>query len=364
MKILFISPLTPPFYGSAMSSEMCLDILLNDNRFDVENIKINYSNDMSDIGVFTPVKIIGFVKLCYNTIYSLLSNKPNLVYVVPATMGLGLVRDSILVFIVRLLFRDRIIVHLRSMIYNLDDVKYLSRKLTINLLNVSDVIVINDRIEKKIKEINEKANVHILLNAIVAKKNLIVSRNYDCKNPRILFLSNMIIEKRWDKVLDLCAKLKNNGKKFSCNFVGAWSNEYDKSKFHKYILENQLNDCVKHLGPLYDTDKERILSESDILLFTSEYKLETFGRVIVEAMEFGLVVISNDVGSAYSIIDNGVNGYILNNNSVDEMYDIIVNQINNNIYNNLSSNAVKKFRSNYTIDTFKDNFKRIILAES
>ena len=58
-KILFLSPLPPPYYGSAMSSEMCLNILKNSKDFQIENIKLNYSKEMSDVGKINTDKIKG-----------------------------------------------------------------------------------------------------------------------------------------------------------------------------------------------------------------------------------------------------------------------------------------------------------------
>jgi hypothetical protein len=56
-KILFLSPLPPPNYGSAMSSKMCLDILRKSDLFEVSNIKINFAKKMDDVGVISLKKI-------------------------------------------------------------------------------------------------------------------------------------------------------------------------------------------------------------------------------------------------------------------------------------------------------------------
>lgn len=62
-KILFLSPLPPPYYGSAMSSQMCLNILKNSKDFEVRNIKLNYSKEMNDIGKINFNKIKGMLKV-------------------------------------------------------------------------------------------------------------------------------------------------------------------------------------------------------------------------------------------------------------------------------------------------------------
>jgi len=59
-KVLFLSPLPPPYYGSAMSSQMCLEILQKFNKFEVKNIKLNYSKEINDVGQLNLSKVKGF----------------------------------------------------------------------------------------------------------------------------------------------------------------------------------------------------------------------------------------------------------------------------------------------------------------
>jgi len=60
-RVLFLSPLPPPYYGSAISSEIVFKIFLKgDKTLFVKNIKLNYSKSMSDIGTLNLKKIKDF----------------------------------------------------------------------------------------------------------------------------------------------------------------------------------------------------------------------------------------------------------------------------------------------------------------
>lgn len=92
-KVLFISTLTPPYGGSAMSSEMCLNILKEDKRFIVRNIKLNYSLNMSDIGKVNFKKIYGLFEVRKQIRGLLRQFQPDIIYFVPAVAGFALIRD-------------------------------------------------------------------------------------------------------------------------------------------------------------------------------------------------------------------------------------------------------------------------------
>ena len=74
----------------------------------------------------------------------------------------------------------------------------------------------------------------------------------------------------------------------------------------------------KNLPPIYQA--------ADLFLLASDY--EIYGMVVLEAMFYGVPVISNDTAGPTSIIDSNKNGYILNNfevsnwvNTLDSVFD-------------------------------------------
>lgn len=79
--------------------------------------------------------------------------------------------------------------------------------------------------------------------------------------------------------------------------------------YHKYLsFLGEVSDS-KQLNSLY--------GESDLLLITSRY--EGFPVAIMEAMVFGVIPISTDVGGIGEHIKPGVNGYLVKNGSEDEI---------------------------------------------
>ena len=60
------------------------------------------------------------------------------------------------------------------------------------------------------------------------------------------------------------------------------------------------------------------------------YSYEAWGLVINEAMSFGLPIITtNAVGSAFDLVKNGYNGFVVENNNVEDLYRALIKILSN-----------------------------------
>jgi len=364
-KILFLSPLPPPHYGSAMSSEMCLNILQTSSDFEVKNIKLNYSKNLRDIGKFNLNKITGFLKV-RNEIKNLIKSfKPDLIYFVPATSSLGFQRDYLFWKQIRKNYSGKIVFHLRSRILEKDWKRRSFRKKFSNMIKGQNVIILGKELISDVYEIIPKKNIFILPNTIkneISQKQ--ISKIFKERKKRIslnlLFLSNMDFSKGWPKLLQACKILKNQEKNFKCNFVGPFPGRKEKEIFFKFIRQNNLEKNINYLGKKIGNEKNQIYKNSDILIFPTEYSLETFGRVIIEGMMFGLPVIANGIATIPSIISHGKTGFVLKENSPKEIADFILILRNKKLREKFGKEARKMFLEKYEIRNYKKDLRDIL----
>ncbi len=356
-KILFISPLPPPNYGSAISSKTCLNILKESDEFQVRNIKLNYSKNVSDMGKINFDKIKGIFAVKKQIQKELKEFKPDLVYFMPATASFGLYRDYYMIKEIKKQGYP-ILFHLRTR--TLGDKKIYGK-----MFGGEKVIILGNSLGKDIDNYIIPENIHVLPNAV---KNEISDKEADklIENKRegklkILFLSNMKKSKGWENLLEACSVLKEKGIDFECNFVGDFENEDDYVYFKEFKRKNKLKFYVNYLGKQTGKEKSDILKYSDLLVFPTEYKLETFGRVIIEGMMYGLPVISNNIASIPEIIKDGITGYILKENTPEE----IANKIeqfakNKELCVDMGREGRKRFLENYELSKYKKDFKKIL----
>lgn len=362
-KILFITPLPPPDYGSALSSQMCLNILQESKNFEVKSIKINYSEKMQDVGKFNINKILGFFRVLGLIKKEITSFKPDLVYLVPATSGLGLIRDSLFVKKIKKLHSGEIILHVRSRITERDKKKHFNTYK--KMFEKTKVVVLGESLREDVYPFVKKENLEVFPNAIkneVSEKefNHIIQERNKSNSFNLLFLSNMNKEKGWFKVLESCAILKSKNIPFNCFFVGEWATKKDKDLFENFVKKYNLQESIKYLGKKTGKEKNKILRNSNLLVFPTEYKLETFGRVIVEAMMFGIPVIANSIASIPSIIENKKTGFLLKENSPKEIAsNIEILQRNKSLRIKMGIEGRKRFLKNYELTGYKTKFLKL-----
>jgi glycosyltransferase involved in cell wall biosynthesis len=94
---------------------------------------------------------------------------------------------------------------------------------------------------------------------------------------------------------------------------GNISHTADNLAYFKNEIEPLIDNLqIKYLGALNDAEKNSYLGQAKALLFPIEWD-EPFGIVMIEAMACGTPVIAFNRGSVPEVIENGINGFIVNN---------------------------------------------------
>src|SRR3989339_9200 len=277
-------------------------------------------------------------------------------YFYPATSGLGLIRDSYFVKQIKKFSGKKVIFHIRSRIT--EESWNKNKKIFIEMLKGKKAIVLDKSLVEDLHNLIDKKNIYVLPNAIkneLTQKEIdkILKKRKEKESLEILFLSNMDESKGWLKLLLACRILKNKKIKFKCNFIGAWTRKEDEKEFN-------LKKEVKYLGKKVGKEKEKFLENSNVLVFPTEYKLETFGRVIIEAMMFGLPVIANGIAAIPTIIQQNKTGFVLKKNTIQEIANSLERLQDKKLREKIGNEGRKRFLNEYEIKKYKKEFLRII----
>jgi glycosyltransferase involved in cell wall biosynthesis len=348
-----------------MSSQACRDILREDDRFILENIKLNYSLGMSDVGKLNLNKVKGFFEVNKEIKKKSRCFQPDLVYFMPATSGLALFREYFLIRTAKKL-NKKIVFHLRERIIEKDRKKLVNKLIYKRIFKNSKVIVLDESLKKDVREYFSEEDIYVLPNAI---RNEIPESQFQRilqnreKNNRInlLFLSNMHKAKGWVKVLENCVILRKKKLDFVCNFVGSFTKYVDEKEFHSFVGRNKINDHVNYLGKKTGLEKNNILETTDILLFPTEYKLETFGRVVIEGMMFGIPVIANGIAAIPNTIEHEKTGFVLQHNTPEEIAGYVLQLKESKTRKVMGMAGRKRFLERYEIKNYSSRFKQVLM---
>ena len=98
-----------------------------------------------------------------------------------------------------------------------------------------------------------------------------------------------------------------------------------------------------------------IYQRTDMFVFTSNY--EIFGMVLLEAMYFGLPVISSMNGGASTLIGNGKNGYMMEQFDVSSWAENILEVVKDDeLRSRLGKNAKNTIEKRFLWDRLADQF--------
>lgn len=124
----------------------------------------------------------------------------------------------------------------------------------------------------------------------------------------------------------------------------------EESSLYESGLIKKMKEDKRIIYHGFTPDIEKIYTNIDILLITS--KTESFSMVTIEALSYGIPVVSTVTEGSSSLISNGYNGFVCHNQ--DDFIEKI-NIIQNN-YENFSKNAYKNSKK-YTKELY---MKRLI----
>ena len=212
-------------------------------------------------------------------------------------------------------YDKKIIIHLHGSefkdFYNRGNKKRKARiKKMFSSANIT--IVLGKYWEKFICSIAPEANVVVINNAVVIPD----VPEKSVKDKRVLlFLGALIQRKGVMDLLKAAKSIRNDGiDNFKLLIAGAGEEE---KKLKEYVKENNMSDIVNFIGWITKEQKPKLLENSDVLILPS-YN-EGLPIAILEAMSYGLPIISTAVGSIAEAVSG--NGFLIKPGDVDALTD-------------------------------------------
>jgi len=360
-KILFILHLPPPVHGAAMMGKFIQQSSVINSSFNADYINLSASDNIKEVGKGGVGKIFSTLTIIVKVSKALLSKKYELCYITLTAKGYGYYKDVMVVAILKI-FRKKIIYHFHNKGVATQQQKTLDNLLYRFTFKDTKSILLSSLLYPDISNYVNREDVFFCANGIPdLETNAAVKKRYNSLNTcNLLFLSNMVAEKGVLVLLDACKLLKENGTLFECHFVGAWA-DVSEDTFNKYVSKNNLSDCIFTHGKKYDKDKLKFYSSADIFVFPTFYHNECFPLVLLEAMQFGLPLVSTNEGGIAEIISDGETGFIVPPNNAAELSAKLEYLIKSpELRLQMGVEGRKRFEEKFTLDHFENHLSEIL----
>lgn len=164
----------------------------------------------------------------------------------------------------------------------------------------------------------------------------------------LLYVGNIDENKNIRFLYNVFLKIRQKESNSKLIIVGKGQESYTH-KLNTLADELGISNDVIHLSEVKQSDLPNIYKIADLFFLPSKYDI--FGMVLLESMYFGVPVLSSYNGGASTMIENKINGYILNEFDVDKWAETALNVMGNKELSlTLSNNAKKTIENEYLWD--------------
>lgn len=226
------------------------------------------------------------------------------------------------------------------------------KRLVRNTYEKCDVIVaLSDEWREKLQEVVSQKKIRVIENYSVLNHKAIEERSQKKNTHTILFLGFICDRKGCYDVPDIVEKVIVDIP--DAKFILAGSGEID-------AVKAKCSDSVKvHIefpGWIRGSEKDRLLREADVF-FLPSYN-EGMPMSILDAMGYGLPIVSTTVGGITKIVHDGKNGFVFEPADKNGMAEAIVKILSDeNMLKTMGQSSVKIIEDGYSLEKHIENLE-------
>lgn len=323
INVLVVGQTPPPYHGQAIMVQMLLDSELEGVK--LHHVRMAFSETMDDVGRFQFGKVLHLFSIIFQIFRMKFRHSPKILYYIPAGPNrIPLFRDIVLLLAVRWLF-PKTVFHFHAsgvseLIPKLPRVLQFLAKLALNRPDVA--IQLSSLIGNDAEYFNA-ARVYTIPNAAEDNRDrFIVSEESDGnQSVQLLYLGTVCESKGIFILLDACAELRKESQNFQLHIVGSFQPASMEQRLIDQVNRLGLSQHVTLHGQMIGDAKWAMFARSDIFCFPTYYESEGFPCVLLEAMSFGLPIVSTRWRGIPSIVEQNETGFLIDPKDSQQLSD-------------------------------------------
>jgi glycosyltransferase involved in cell wall biosynthesis len=330
MKLLVFAHTPPPHHGQSYAVKLMLENFGGDcrkqknpspNPFGIECYHVNarFSKTLEDIGEFHAAKIFLILFFCAQAIWCRFRYGVTNFYYVPAPgKSVALYRDWLVMLVCRPFFKKIILHwHAAGLAKWLETaVSIRTRSFTYNRMRDADLSIVLSEFNRRDAEKLMAKKIAIVgggipdpcpqfaekilplrRSRIAARKKIldeeISSANESVKTVNVLYVALVSREKGvFDAIEGVALVNENSPLRFQLTVIGGFASGAEEKKLGEFIRQRALQNTVEILGFVSTERKNQALAQADIFCFPTYYRAENQPGNLIEAMAFGLPIVT------------------------------------------------------------------------
>lgn len=220
------------------------------------------------------------------------------------------------------------------------------------------LIVLGKEWKNIILNIEPQTNIVVINNTISIPKQI---TKWNDNKFSIIFLGVLIKRKGVEDLLEAIRLIKNKNIKKEYKIIIAGTGK-EENNLKEKCKKMKISNFVEFLGWINEEQKEKLLKENQLLVLPS-YN-EGLPMAVLEAISYGIPILSTRVGDIEEAVINEKNGYLIKKGNIKELSKYLYRFINMNKveWKKMSEAsrkiAIEKFSDISYYDTFIELYKR------
>lgn len=361
IKVLHIGKYYPPFFGGIEKVNFDLVENLNNSKIKTDVLCFNHQKGKTLVEEKSGYKIIRcatFLTLFSTPIsFSIFKNLKS-IYKQYDIIHIHLPNPVAAVAFQFLDYKGKIVLHWHMDIFKQKFVKFFYKPFQEHLLKKADAIIVTSptylKTSNDLKNYREKCHVvPIGINNTHLTENLDFRKDLEneYRNKTVVFsLGRLIYYKGFEYLIDAAQKLDEN----TIILIGGTGTL--KEKLKKRIKEKKVEDKVQLLGKILQEKLKEYYNRADLFCLPSIERTEAFGIVLIEAMSMSLPVISTNIGTGTSWINqHNETGFVVPPKDANALARAIKKIADDpDLKKEFAENAVQRFQKNFKLERMID----------
>lgn len=315
LRVVVVGQTPPPFHGQGIMLERLVRSQMQ--SVSIHHVRMAFSESMDDVGRFQIGKLFHLVSVIVQIVFARITHRGEVLYYPPAGPNrVPVYRDLIILLSTRWMFRKTVFHFQAGGVSTLQDElsPWMRRLFEWAYFNADGAVRLSELTPEDGAGLRAKREF-IIPNCAEDERDRFLAteekRDASQTKPlRILYLGTVCRTKGMLVLLDACRRLKERSVPFHLEVVGSFQPADFVNEVGAALEENGLVDCVTLAGQQTGDAKFERLAAADIFCFPTHYESEAFPCVVVEAMSFGLPVVSTEWRGVPSIVDHGRTGLL------------------------------------------------------
>lgn len=353
-KILVLGQTPPPYGGQAIMIQRLLDGRYENAR--LYPVRMSFSRDMDDMGRMRPGKLLHAIGLVGKVAYLRLRHGIRILYYPPSGPDfLPMLRDMVILVSIRWMFQKTIF-HFHaagtSQIYATLP-RYLRLAYRLSYFAPDMAIQLSDFNPDDGGALRANA-IRVIPNGIEDEYRPLPSSGPKCRPVCSILFVGLICESKGILVLIDAARLaRERGLRVKVNVVGQFASAEFRQTVIERLAAGGLAEDFEFAGVLTGHAKNDRYLDADIFCFPTFFESESFGLVVLEAMQFCLPVIAAKWRGVQSLVQDGETGYLVPPHDSEALADRIIALASDPaLRERMGAAGRKRFLDKYTLEKF------------